>query len=69
MASGRPHTWVTHGGRYSIMAVALGTATALVAGHMSDRIGGKKSLLAGCGLAAPTYVPSKHFDIDAERHD
>jgi MFS family permease len=51
------------------MAVALGTATALVAGHMSDRIGGKKSLLAGCGLAAPTYVPSKHFDIDAERHD
>jgi hypothetical protein len=29
----------------------------LARSHMSDRIGNKKSLLAGCRLAAPTYVP------------
>ena len=41
------------------------TPSFIVFGHMSDRIGRKKTLLAGCGLAALTHVPiyigMKHF--------
>ncbi|MFZ5893526.1 MAG: MFS transporter [Myxococcota bacterium] len=46
-------------------ALALTTPLFLVFGHLSDKIGRKKIMLAGCGLAALTYVPifmaMKHF--------
>lgn len=44
---------------YLILAVALviGTPFFVVFGHLSDRIGRKRIILAGCLLAALTYVP------------
>ena len=44
---------------YLIISVALllGTPFFLVFGHLSDRIGRKKIMLAGCLLAALTYIP------------
>jgi len=39
------------------MALALGTPLFLVFGWLSDRIGRKRIMLAGCLLAALTYVP------------
>ncbi len=39
------------------IALALGTPLFLFFGHLSDRIGRKKIMLAGCLLAAATYVP------------
>ena len=38
-------------------ALALGTPFFVVFGHLSDRIGRKRIMLAGCLLAALTYVP------------
>ena len=47
------------------MALAITTPSFIVFGHMSDRVGRKKIMLAGCGLAALTHVPiyigMKHF--------
>jgi MFS family permease len=44
---------------YTLVAVALalGTPLFLVFGHLSDRIGRKRIMLAGCLLGALTYVP------------
>ncbi len=44
---------------YFIVAVALllGTPLFLFFGHLSDRVGRKKIILAGCLLAALTYLP------------
>jgi MFS family permease len=38
-------------------ALALGTPFFLVFGHLSDKIGRKKVMMAGCLVAALTYVP------------
>ncbi|MGA2447309.1 MAG: MFS transporter [Polyangiaceae bacterium] len=47
------------------IALAIGTPFFLVFGHLSDKIGRKKIILAGCLLAAVTYVPiymgMRHF--------
>jgi MFS family permease len=39
------------------IALALGTPLFVVFGHLSDRIGRKRLMLAGCLLAALTYLP------------
>ncbi|AGP37439.1 hypothetical protein SCE1572_24875 [Sorangium cellulosum So0157-2] len=52
---------------YTIMSVALALTTPLflVFGGMSDRVGRKKIMMAGCALGAITYIPiymaMKHF--------
>lgn len=52
---------------YTIMlwAVALGTPFFLVFGWLSDRIGRKVIILAGCLIAAVTYWPIYHWMTDA----
>src|SRR5437016_12036156 len=52
---------------YPIMlwAVALGTPFFLVFGWLSDRIGRKVIILAGCLIAAVTYLPIYHAMADA----
>src|SRR5437773_1127592 len=44
---------------YAIVAtaLALGTPLFIFFGRLSDRIGRKKIIMAGCGLAAATYYP------------
>ena len=52
---------------YTIMlwAVALGTPFFLFFGWLSDRIGRKVIILAGCLIAAVTYIPIYHAMYDA----
>jgi MFS family permease len=52
---------------YPIMlwAVALGTPFFLVFGWLSDKIGRKIIILAGCLIAAVTYIPIYHAMVDA----
>jgi MFS family permease len=52
---------------YTIMlwAVALGTPFFLVFGWLSDKIGRKVIILAGCLIAAVTYIPIYHAMTDA----
>jgi MFS family permease len=52
---------------YPIMlwAVALGTPFFLVFGWLSDRIGRKVIILAGCLIAAISYIPIYHAMVDA----
>jgi MFS family permease len=52
---------------YTIMlwAVALGTPFFLVFGWLSDKIGRKVIILAGCLIAAITYIPIYHAMYDA----
>src|SRR5439155_16345976 len=52
---------------YTIMlwAVALGTPFFLVFGWLSDKIGRKVIILAGCLIAAVTYLPIYHAMADA----
>ena len=52
---------------YTIMlwAVALGTPFFLVFGWLSDKIGRKVIILAGCLIAAATYLPIYHAMYDA----
>ena len=52
---------------YTIMlwAVALGTPFFLVFGWLSDKIGRKVIILAGCLIAAVTYLPIYHAMYDA----
>src|SRR5947209_10858373 len=48
-----------------LWAVALGTPFFLVFGWLSDRIGRKVIILAGCLIAAITYLPIYHAIFDA----
>jgi MFS family permease len=48
--------WKTAYGLVSV-ALLIGTPFFLVFGRLSDRIGRKRIMMAGCGLAAVTYVP------------
>src|SRR5206468_586475 len=48
-----------------LWAVALGTPFFLVFGWLSDRIGRKPIILAGCLIAAITYLPIYHAIFDA----
>jgi len=48
-----------------LWAVALGTPFFLVFGWLSDRIGRKVIILAGCLIAAITYLPIYHAMYDA----
>ena len=48
-----------------LWAVALGTPFFLVFGWLSDRIGRKLIILAGCLIAAVTYLPIYHAIVDA----
>src|SRR5438445_13709233 len=52
---------------YPIMlwAVALGTPFFLVFGWLSDKVGRKVIILAGCLIAAVTYIPIYHAMYDA----
>jgi MFS family permease len=52
---------------YTIMlwAVALGTPFFLLFGWLSDKIGRKVIILAGCLIAAVTYIPIYHAMYDA----
>jgi MFS family permease len=48
-----------------LWAVALGTPFFLVFGWLSDRVGRKPIILAGCLIAAVTYLPIYHAMFDA----